>query len=96
MQTWVGNDDFLFCHWIAECEEDVYRQLDAFDLEGKVVSSMTNEVFQFMSAYRDSNQILRQYPENGDKWCSHHPDLIQEITLYKTGRFFGHLTLPQM
>ena len=68
MQTWVGNDDFLYCHWIAESEEDVYRQLDAFDLEGKVVSSMVSEIFQFMSAYRDSNQILRQYPENGDKW----------------------------
>ena len=68
MQTWVGNDDFLYCHWIAESEEDIYRQLDAFDLEGKVVSSMVNEIFQFMSAYRDSNQILRQYPENGDKW----------------------------
>ena len=34
MQTWVGKDDFLCCHWIAESEEDVYRQLDAFDLEG--------------------------------------------------------------
>ena len=68
MQTWVGNDDFLYCHWIAESEEDVYWQLDAFYLEGQVVSSMVSEIFQFMSAYRDSNQILRQYPENGDKW----------------------------
>ena len=62
VQTWVGNDDFLYCHWIAGSEEDVYRQLDAFDLEGKVVSSMVSEIFQFMSAYRDSNQTLRQYP----------------------------------
>ena len=68
MQTWVGNDDFLYCHWIAESEEDVYRQLNAFELEGKVVSSMVSEMFQFMSAYRDSKQILQQYPEEGDKW----------------------------
>ena len=68
MQIWVGNDDFLYCHWIAESEEDVYRQLNAFELEGKVVSSMVCEAFQFMSAYRDSNQILQQYPEEGDKW----------------------------
>ena len=46
MQTWVGNDDFLYCHWIAESEEDVYRQLDAFNLEGKVVSLMVSEIFQ--------------------------------------------------
>ena len=59
----MGNDDFLYCHCIAESEEDVYRQLDAFDLEGKVVSSMVGEMFQFMSAYRDSNQILQQFPE---------------------------------
>ena len=45
MQTWVGNDDFLYCHWIAESEEDVYRQPEAFDLEGNVVSSMANEFF---------------------------------------------------
>ena len=68
MQTWVGNDNFLYCHWIAESEVDVYRQLNAFELEGKVVSSMVSEMFQFMSAYRDSKQIFQQYPEEGDKW----------------------------
>ena len=68
MQTWVGYDDFLYCHRIAESEEDFYRQLNAFELEGKVVSSMVSEMFQFMSAYRDSNQILQQYTEEGDKW----------------------------
>ncbi len=44
------------------------QQLNAFELEGKVVSSMVSEMFQFMSAYRDSDQILQQYPEEGDKW----------------------------
>ena len=68
MQTWVGNDDFFYCHWVAESEEDVYRQLDAFELEGKVINSMVSEVFQFMSAYRASDDIIRQYPETGGKW----------------------------
>ena len=81
MQTWVGNCDFLLCHWIAESEEDVYRQLDAFDLEGKVVSSMVSEIFKFMSAYRVSNQILRQYSENVDKLRHHQTDLTREVTL---------------
>ena len=68
MQTWVGNDDFLYCHWIAESEEDVYKQLHAFELEEKVVNSRATEMQQFMSAYRASDEIMRQYPSESDKW----------------------------
>ena len=28
MQKWIGNDEFLFCHWVAQSEQDVYRQLE--------------------------------------------------------------------
>ena len=68
MQTWVGNDDFLYCHWVAESEEDVYKQLHAFELEEKVVNSRASEMQQFMSAYRASDEIKRQYPSESDKW----------------------------
>ena len=68
MQTWLGNDDFFYCHWVAESEEDVYRQLDDFELEGKVVNSLISEMHQFVTAYRGSDKILRQYPDVGDKW----------------------------
>ena len=68
MQTWVGNDDFLYCHWVAESEEDVYKQLHAFELEEKVVNSRATEMQQFMSAYRASDEIMRQYPSEDDKW----------------------------
>ena len=54
MQTWCGNDDFRYCHWVAESEDDVYRQLDAFELEGKVANSLVGEMFQFVSAYHAS------------------------------------------
>jgi len=47
---------------------DVYRQLEEFNLEGVVVNSMVQEIHQFVSAYRNSDEILRQYPEDGDKW----------------------------
>ena len=30
MQTWIGNEEFFYCHWIAVSEQDVYRQLDEF------------------------------------------------------------------
>ena len=68
MQTWVGNDDFFYCHWVAESEEDVYKQLHAFELEEKVVNSRATEMQQFMSAYRASDEIMRQYPSESDKW----------------------------
>jgi len=68
MQTWCGNDDFFYCHWIAESEDDVYQQLNAFELEGKVVNSRVSEMHQFMSAYRASDEIMRQYPDEGGKW----------------------------
>jgi hypothetical protein len=68
MQTWVGNDDFLYCHWVAECEEDVYKQLHAFELDEKVVNSRASEIHQFMSSYRASDEIMRQYPTESDKW----------------------------
>ena len=68
MQTWCGNDDFFYCHWVAESEDDVYRQLNASELEGKIVNSRVSEMHQFNSAYRASDEVMRQYPENGDKW----------------------------
>ncbi|MDA9776597.1 hypothetical protein N9Y08_01315 [Paracoccaceae bacterium] len=68
MQTWCGNDDFFYCHWIAESEDDVYQQLNAFELEGEVVNSRVSEMHQFVSAYRASDEIMRQYPDEGDKW----------------------------
>ena len=68
MQTWVGNDDFLYCHWMANSEEDVYRQLDEWELEGKIVISKVNEIHQFVTACRASETIIREYPANDGKW----------------------------
>ena len=68
MQTWIGNEEFFYCHWIAKSERDVYRQLEEFGLEGKIVNSMVQEIHQFVSAYRNSDTIYREYPENGMYW----------------------------
>ena len=35
VQTWTTSEDFFYCHWIAESEEHVYKQLQAANLEGK-------------------------------------------------------------
>ena len=68
MQVWIGNDEFCYCHWIAASEQDIYKQLDEWNLEGKILSSMAHEIHQYMSAYRKSKDILQQFPEDGDKW----------------------------
>ena len=68
MQTWVGNDDFLYCHWMANSEDDVYRQLDNWELEGKIVISKVNEIHQFVTAYRGSDTVIREYPVHDGKW----------------------------
>ena len=50
--------NFFYCHWIAKNERDVYKQLEEANLEGKIVNSMVHEVHEFMSAYRNSNEIF--------------------------------------
>ena len=25
--TWIGSDDFFFCHWLAETDEDIHNAL---------------------------------------------------------------------
>ena len=67
-QTWCGNDEFLYCHWIAKSEQDVYRQLEEWNFEGRIVSTMVQEIHQFMSGYRESEEILMSYPEVGMYW----------------------------
>ena len=66
LQTWVGNDDFFFCHWIAENEDQIYNQLAAWDLNN-IVNTLIHPMHRFMSAYRNSDEI-EQFPESGHKW----------------------------
>ena len=68
MQTWVGNDDFLYCHWMANSEDDVYRQLDEWELEGKIVISKVNELHQFVTTCCALHTVIREYPAYDGKW----------------------------
>jgi hypothetical protein len=31
--TWVGDDDFFFCHWLAESDQDVHEALTSMGLD---------------------------------------------------------------
>ena len=66
LQTWVGNDDFFFCHWIAEDEDKIYKQIESWKLND-ILNTLIHPINRFMSAYRNSDEI-EQFPESGDKW----------------------------
>ena len=66
MQTWLTNEEFFYCHWVAKSEQDVHRQLEHEKLN-ELVNSMVEEVHEFLSVYRNTDQ-LRNYPENGMYW----------------------------
>ena len=68
MQTWLTNEEFFYCHWVAKSEQDVYRQLDEFNLGDQLLNTMVHEVHEFLSAYRNSDETLRTYPEDGMYW----------------------------
>ena len=36
--TWVGTDDFLFCHWEAETEEDIMTTLTENGMDENLIT----------------------------------------------------------
>ena len=66
VQTWTTSEDFFYCHWIAASEEHVYKQLQAANLEGKVLTSLIHECHHFFSAYRNSDHIRAAFPDDED------------------------------
>ena len=37
--TWIGNDDFFFCHWLAETDEDIHNALKENGLDELVFTA---------------------------------------------------------
>jgi len=68
VQHWITNEEFFYCHWVARNESDIYKQLEENNLEGKLISSMVQEAHQYVTAFRNSDTALRNYPENGMYW----------------------------
>ena len=58
--TWVGDDDFFFCHWEAETQDDILAQLEELGLDN-LIQTACYEMHRFTSAFRDSDE-LRQFP----------------------------------
>ena len=37
--TWVGDDDFFFCHWLAESDQEVHEALTSMGLDEYVFTA---------------------------------------------------------
>ena len=53
--TWIGDDDFFFCHWLAERDQDVHEAL----------TSMGLDEFVFTACYEAHMYLdIHQLPDN--------------------------------
>ena len=48
LETWVGTDDFFFCHWETEIEEDIMTTLAEYGMDENLIT-VTYPIFY---AYR--------------------------------------------
>ena len=67
VQYWIPNDDF-FTVTGSQRMSRIYKKIDESGAEGNWFNSMVQEEHQYLSDFQNSDQILRNYPEDGDKW----------------------------
>ena len=60
LQTWVGNDDFFFCHWIADDEEQIYKQIEAWELDGIIIFTQCTVLCLLIETLMKYNNSLKQ------------------------------------
>ena len=60
LQEWLGKEDFFFCHWEAETQDDILAQLEDLGLD-KLMQTACYEMHRFSSAFRPLDEP-RQFP----------------------------------
>jgi DNA-directed RNA polymerase subunit RPC12/RpoP len=48
LHQWAGNDDFFYCHWFAETEEDILSALDDAGISHLIIT-MAHEMPRYVS-----------------------------------------------
>lgn len=51
LQRWMGTEDFFFCHWEAETEDDIYQALKELGSD-MILQTVVYESHRFVSAYK--------------------------------------------
>jgi hypothetical protein len=62
VQHWRRRDDFFFCHWIAESEDDILELLDKTSMSNTIVT-MANEMHRFITTYDIKDEKIIMHDE---------------------------------
>ena len=65
LQHWRGSDDFFFCHWFAESEDDIHKALEQGGAAGNVMT-MASEMHRYVSVdnITDEQMVIPPMPED--------------------------------
>ena len=59
ISTWIGDQDFWFCHWKAESEELIHQKLEA--LKGdKLFYTLAQEMATFITYSKPDEAFIRE------------------------------------
>ena len=50
LQHWAGKDEFFFCHWEAENEDDIHEVLSKIGAD-KFIITLANEMQRYVTHY---------------------------------------------
>ena len=56
---WRGEEDFLFCHWYAESEDDILENLEKVGFNS-LMNTLPNEMFLYVSADNITDTTARE------------------------------------
>ena len=60
LQHWRGKDDFFFCHWYAETDDDIFAALEAAGFND-LMHTLPNEMQLFLSAETLTDKTTQEY-----------------------------------
>ena len=56
---WRGEEDFFFCHWYAESEDDILENLEKVGFNS-LMNTLPNEMFLYVSADNITDTTTRE------------------------------------
>ena len=57
LQHWAGKDEFFFCHWEAQSEDDIHEVLAKIGAD-KFIITLANEMQRYVTSYDIKDQKL--------------------------------------
>ena len=57
LQTWLGDEDFWFCHWEAESEDDIHEVLAKIGAD-KFIITLANEMQRYVTKYDIKDETM--------------------------------------